>query len=176
MKIKGAFALALFVTGLANASSLPDYPFIFETGSAEVGVAPDMANVDLTISSRGRDASKAFSALMADLAKVENIESLNSEFQTSARKSLETELELKAVHDAEARAKRIAESVGRKLGPVMAVSRVPLNGLERTFMEGDSTAFAPPPPYIPPAESNLNLRVPARITLSKSLNVLFKLD
>lgn len=240
MRICFAFLGAFLVVKLASASSLPDYPFLFETGSADIEIAPDMATIDISISHRGRDPSKIFSVvnssvavilddftkfkvpqadidasevqrtvdlsrtiqdksaptnyvisrhvrvrlrdlsiwpvLMADLAKIENIESLSSDFQTSAQKSIGEELELRAARNAEARARRIAESFGRKLGAVMAISRTPFNALERTFTEGESGNYAPPPPFIPPTDSAVNLHVPAKITLSRSLNVLFKLD
>lgn len=54
---------AFFMAGLANAAALPDYPFLFETGTAQIELAPDMAIVSITIADRGEDASRVFSAV-----------------------------------------------------------------------------------------------------------------
>lgn len=241
MKTGFVFLSTFLAASLAAASPLPDYPFLFETGMAQIDVAPDMVTIDLTISDRGPDAEKVFSlvnssiattldalarskvprediesfeiqrsvdysrgpqdksaapvhyvvsrqvkirlrdlstwpVLMADLAKIKNIENLNSEFQTSARNEIDAELGLQAARDAGVRAKRSADSFGRKLGPAMAISRAPFNTLERMFTEGAGGAYAPSAPYIPPINSALNLHVPAKIRLSRSVNVLYKLD
>lgn len=241
MKTGFVFLSTFLAASLAAASPLPGYPFLFETGSAQIEVAPDLATVDLTVSDRGADAEKVFSlvnssvataldalarskvpredidsfeiersmdysrsaqdksaapvryvasrqvkirlrdlsiwpALMADLAKIKNIENLNSEFHTSARNAIEAELGQRAARDAGERAKRSADSFGRKLGPAMAISRVPFNTFDRLFTEGAGSGYAPAAPYIPPMDSALNFRVPAKIRLSRSVNVLYKLD
>ena len=231
---------ALFMSGLASAATLPDYPFLFETGTAQIDLAPDMAIVHITIADRGTDASRVFSAvnasvdavlgalakskvphadidasdiqrsvdyvrpekgtsttvryvitrqvkvrlrdlsgwpvLMADLAKISTIETMISDFQISSRQKVELELEQQAARDAETRARRNAGYFGRKLGAVMAISRVPFDSLEQTFTGGSGNSRFMPPPFIPPTEPGSSLHVPATISVSGSVNVLFKLE
>lgn len=231
---------AFFIAGLANAAALPDYPFLFETGTAQVELAPDMAIVHITIADRGEDASRVFSAvngsvdavlgalarskvphadidasdiqrsvdyvrpekststtvryvitrqvkvrlrdlsvwpvLMADLAKISTIETMVSDFQISSRQKVDLELEQQAARDAETKARRNAGYFGRKLGAAMAISRVPFDSLDQTFTGGSGNSRFMPPPFIPPADAGSNLHVPAKISLSGSVNVLFKLE
>lgn len=118
-----------------------------------------------------------WSTLMSDLARMKNIDGLSTDFQTTRRQAIEAELELKAAHDAEAKAKAtsVAVSFGRKLGAVMGISELPFDALQRTLTEDVSgRGFAPP--YLPPAGLVSEIRVPATITLQKSVNVLFKLE
>lgn len=230
--------LGSFALKCASASSLPEYPFLFEAGQARADVAPDTALIDVGISSRGADAAKVldvvnasatevfgalnrakvrqadiessglersldrslnarqeaapmyvisrhlkvrlrdlstWSTLMSDLARMKNIDSLNADFQTTARKSIEADLELKAAHDAEAKATRVAGAFGRKVGAVMGISEVPFDALQRTMTE-DNSGRAYAPLFIPPAGLVSEIQVPAAITLQKNVNVLFKLE
>lgn len=240
MKTTLMLICAFWMAGLANAAALPDYPFLFETGTAQIELAPDMALVHITIADRGKDASRVFSAvnssvdavlgalaranvppadidasdiqrsvdyvrpeqrsattvryvitrqvkvrlrdlsawpvLMADLAKISAIDTMSSDFQISSRQKVDLELEQQAARDAETRARRNAGYFGRKLGAVMAISRVPFDSLEQTFTGGSGNSRFMPPPFIPPMEPGSSLHVPAKISLSGSVNVLFRLE
>ena len=71
MKRKLLLLMGLFTLSLAaQASSLPDYPFIFQTGTARVEVPPDMAVMDITVSSRGADAAKTLAVVNASAAEI----------------------------------------------------------------------------------------------------------
>ncbi|GGC64486.1 SIMPL domain-containing protein [Undibacterium terreum] len=239
MRSKLYLILGFFMLNAANAAALPDYPFIFESGTARVDVAPDAAIIDITVSSRGSDASKAldlvnasmsdvfkafnrsklrkedvessdlvrsldyadpkrnaaptytinrhvrvqlrdlslWAALMSELAKMKNVERLSAEFLVSNRRSIDAELQLKAAHDAEDKADKVAKVFGKKLGSVMAISEAPFNMLGRALTEDMSNdAFSPPPPFSPPPELAAEIRVPTTIAIQKNLNVIFKLE
>lgn len=228
---------ALWMASAGNAAVLPDYPFLFETGTAQIDVAPDLANVEINIAERGDDPAKVFASvnasiaatldaltrlkvptadidtsdiqravdytrveknastkvqyilsrqvkvrirdlsvwptLMADLAKVSHIDAMNSDFQSSSRNAIYEKLEEQAARDAQTRAQRSAGYFGRKIGAAMAISRLPFHTVDAIFTGGPSYM---PAPYIPPGNSTGNLHVPAQITLSTSVNVLFKLE
>lgn len=68
MKRMLLMALASLTMNLAQASSLPDYPFIFQVGTARLDVAPDIAVISITVSSRGSDASKALAVVNAGVS------------------------------------------------------------------------------------------------------------
>lgn len=71
MKRTLLLSAGLFAVNLAaQASSLPDYPFIFQTGTAQVEVPPDMAVMDITVSSRGADAAKTLAVVNASAAEI----------------------------------------------------------------------------------------------------------
>lgn len=71
MKRTLLLVVALFNLNMAaQASSLPDYPFIFQTGTAQVEVPPDMAVMEITVASRGADAAKTMGVVNAGAAEV----------------------------------------------------------------------------------------------------------
>ena len=71
MKRKLLLVVGMFTVQMAaQASSLPDYPFIFQTGTAQVEVSPDIAVMDITVASRGADAAKTLGVVNAGVAEV----------------------------------------------------------------------------------------------------------
>ena len=71
MKRKLLLVVGFFTVQMATqASSLPDYPFIFQTGTAQVEVSPDIAVMDITVASRGADAAKTLGVVNAGVAEV----------------------------------------------------------------------------------------------------------
>lgn len=71
MKRKLLLVVGMFTVQMATqASSLPDYPFIFQTGTAQVEVSPDIAVMDITVASRGADAAKTLGVVNAGVAEV----------------------------------------------------------------------------------------------------------
>ena len=70
MKRKLLLVLAYFAVNMAQASPLPDYPFIFQSGTAKMEVAPDLALIEMTVSSRGSDAAKALAVVNASVAEI----------------------------------------------------------------------------------------------------------
>ncbi len=62
--------VGFFALEVAQASSLPDYPFVFQSGIARTEVAPDVAFIHLTISSRGSDAAKVLDVVNASAAEI----------------------------------------------------------------------------------------------------------
>jgi len=70
MRRKLLLVLAYFAVNMAQASPLPDYPFIFQSGTAKMEVAPDLALIEITVSSRGSDAAKALAVVNASVAEI----------------------------------------------------------------------------------------------------------
>ena len=71
MQRKLLLLVGLFTLNMAaQASSLPDYPFIFQTGTAQVEVPPDMAVMEITVASRGADAANTLGVVNAGTAEV----------------------------------------------------------------------------------------------------------
>jgi len=65
-----AFCLAAIT---ATASPLPDYPFVFTTGSAEKSVSPDVVTLRFTVTARDKDATVAAAAVEATFTSVTSI-------------------------------------------------------------------------------------------------------
>lgn len=73
MLIRLVLMMLLAGSAAGTASPLPDYPFVFTSGSATREIAPDIGELTFTVSSRGLDAEKAVAAVDAASKRVESL-------------------------------------------------------------------------------------------------------
>jgi len=63
----------MLVGSTALAQPIPDYPFVFTSGTAEVDIAPDIAHLEFNVIARDPDGAKALAAVQDSSAKVTEI-------------------------------------------------------------------------------------------------------
>ncbi len=109
------------------------------------------------------------------LLVAKHIDDLSVEYGRSDHDAIEAKLELKAVADAKQKANTLAAAVGRRLGPVTAVSRIPFDSLGAAF--GVASQQYPSPEFIDVSASRSDaMLIPPTIKISTSVNVVFKLE
>lgn len=67
-----SFVIALYI-GVAQASDLPQYPFVHTNGSANINVLPDVGEIDMELSSPNQNADLAWTAVESRLAQVREL-------------------------------------------------------------------------------------------------------
>lgn len=111
-------------------------------------------------------------AIMATLVAQEGVDSIGVGFDYVARDKLNGELAAQAAQDARGNGAMLAESFGRKLGPVVAIAKGPLDKIAAPFALADGNGN---PGAAPRAPNEPNYAVPAAIPFAQSVNVIFKL-
>ena len=113
-----------------------------------------------------------FSELIADLASLDNVSSIDATFDVSNRDEIEAQLTRDAGADARRKAENMAEAMGVSVGNVHAISE--------TEFRSDGTVYGLGPRLYPsvasPRPYNDTVFVPASITIVQSLNVVFAVE
>lgn len=137
---------------------------------------------------RGYDVSRSlkFTARQLDsLPAVENsmvsepnIENIHCQFDRKDRKGVEADLLTKALQSARDQADNLAQPLGRHVVAAVAVSKSPFDSIASTLgMGGYSSSWEMSNRMFKKAEmSGVELLVPSTISLSATVNVLFKME
>jgi len=116
-----------------------------------------------------------FAALVADIAKLDNISSLDADFDVTNRDSIE----LKLMHEAGADARRIAENMvhgmSRTVGRVFAISKSSIRSSVATFAFGVRADYQPAMMRMD-AGYQETIFEPSTIELRQSIQVMFELE
>lgn len=115
-----------------------------------------------------------FSDLVADLASLDNVSSINTAFDVSTREDIEANLMSSAGSDARRKAESMARGMDTSLGSIFAISESSVSSSLALFGMGDGS------PYYAGAPSSsggyaATVFVPSTITLRQSVNVIFEL-
>jgi len=115
-----------------------------------------------------------FSDLVADLASLDNVSSINTAFDVSNREDIEANLMSSAGSDARRKAESMARGMDTSLGSIFAISESSVSSSLALFGMDDGS------PYYAGAPSSLGgyaatVFVPSTITLRQSVNVIFEL-
>jgi uncharacterized protein YggE len=135
---------------------------------------------------RGYDVSRhlKFSARQLDvLPSIElslmgspNIENVSCQFDRADRADIEAALVTKAIHSARDQADKLVEPLGRHVTAAVAVSKVPFDSMARLLGIGGESL---PPGFdrmFKKSVSGDELLVPSTISMSATVNVLFKIE
>lgn len=233
-------ALALCAALGAQASPLPEYPFVTASGKAQVWLAPDIGELQFDLGAQSRSSEDAAAELEAlattvlaalaergipqadiecfDLAKkttqlarptangitqtyslarhfrvqvrdlaqwqplvaslvgLDHVENMSVSFDRTDRDRVNTRLMAEAAQDARDNGALLAESFGRKLGPVQAITRAPLDKLGAPFGLQESAAPAGMRTAIPAAAASAaRYTVPLNLAFTQSVHAVFRL-
>ncbi|XLZ68088.1 SIMPL domain-containing protein [Massilia sp. SR12] len=112
-------------------------------------------------------------ALMARLVEMDHITSINTTFDRTDGDDLNTQLMSAAADDARGKAGSLAKAFGRKLGPVVAIARGPLDKVGAPFIEqqpGKESRGVPGP-----NAGSGKYTIPDSIPYSQTVNAIFVL-
>lgn len=116
-----------------------------------------------------------FAGLIADLAKLDNVASLNAQFDVTSRDSIE----LRLMNEAGADARRIAENMvhgmSRSVARVHAISESSIQSSIATFTFGHGTRY-PAAMMAYSADYQETIFEPSTIELRQSVHVMFELE
>jgi len=135
-------------------------------------------NVSRGVTFKVRDLGR-WPAIADYLLGAKNIDNLTVEYDRIDRAALEADLITKAAADAKNRATHLAVSFGRRLGPPAAISPQPFASIGDTFGLGHSygSQYAEARQFtIAVAANGDTFLVPPTISISASVNALFKLE
>ncbi len=106
-----------------------------------------------------------------------NIENIDCQFDRKDRKDIEDDLLVKALQSAKDQADKLAQPLGRHVGAAVAISKLPFDSIASSFGQGGvaSIAVSAMRAFKKSAMPD-ELLVPSTISLSASVNVLFKMD
>jgi uncharacterized protein YggE len=106
-----------------------------------------------------------------------NIENINCRFDRTDRTAIEADLLTKAIHSAKDEAAKLAEPLGRHLTSAVAVSRSPFDSIAGSLGLGNPFAgVAGFGMMFKKSVTNDDLLVPSTISISTTVNVLFKME
>lgn len=111
--------------------------------------------------------------LMARLVAMDHITNINSSFDRTDGDDINTQLMAAAADDARSKGGALAKSFGRKLGPVVAIARGPLEKLAAPFIElkpGKESRGVPGP-----NAGSGKYTIPDSIPYSQTVNAIFVL-
>jgi uncharacterized protein YggE len=106
--------------------------------------------------------------LVASLVGLDHVENMSVSFDRPDRDRVNTRLMAEAARDARDNGAVLAESLGRKLGPVQANTRAPLDKLAAPFGLQESAAPAAP-------ASTARYAVPLNLAFTQAVHAVFRL-
>ncbi len=115
-----------------------------------------------------------FSELIADIASLDNVASLDASFDVTDREAIEIRLMNEAGADARRSGENLVQGISRTVGAVYAISRSPIRSSVANFAIGANRAY--------PAMMNINapyertIFEPSTIELRQSVHVMFELE
>ena len=115
-----------------------------------------------------------FSDLVADLASLDNVSSINTAFDVSTREDIEANLMSSAGSDARRKAESMARGMDTSLGSIFAISESSVSSSLALFGMGDGSPYYAGAPSIRGGYA-ATVFVPSTITLRQSVNVIFEL-
>lgn len=113
-----------------------------------------------------------FSSLAAGLMEVNNLTSVRARFDVSERDRIEAALVLEAASDARAKAENMARGMSVEIASVLSISQDSYNSYSARFALRAPAAM----PMAADSRSQLSLFMPATITVSETVNVLFEIE
>ena len=105
-----------------------------------------------------------------------NTENFGADFDRSDRTKLKADLFASAARDARAHAEDMAAQFGRKLGPVHAISQVPLSEIAAEFGFSNSGRAIYDQMFKRSNAAEEQFLTPATITIAESVNVVYELQ
>jgi uncharacterized protein YggE len=135
---------------------------------------PDGYEVSRSVKVTGHDLSK-YPQMLKALLELPKTENFSADFDRSDRPKLTADLFATAAKDAKAHAQEMAAQFGRKLGPVRAISQIPLSTIGDQFGFSSSERENYDRMFKRSAPGNEFL-APATITISEKVNVVFELQ
>ncbi len=133
------------------------------------GGKPPVYSMGRLFHARVRDLAR-WPDLIASLVEKEHVTNVSSSFDRTDGDDINTQLMAAAADDARSKGNSLAKAFGRKLGPVVAVSRGPLAQVSAPFLdlqqERETRGTAP---------QSGNYRVPDSIAYSQTVNAIFVL-
>jgi len=144
-------------------------------------------NNDKPAAIRGYDVSRSLKftarqldvlpAIESSLVDSQNTENINCQFDRTDRAAIEADLLTKAIHSARDQADKLAEPLGRHVTAAQAISRSPFDSIAGSLGLGGPF---PGSEYIgrmfKKSVSADELLVPSTISMSATVNVLFKME
>lgn len=129
-------------------------------------------DVEVTVAEIAR-----YTAVVRLIMATDNTTRVSSEFDISKRDELEATLMMKACADAKAKAELLCKGVGTELGDVFAISDESFSSLYGQFGFGYSGGVLASAGILPAIgdEDEVPVFVPAKIEVSASVNVLYRL-
>jgi uncharacterized protein YggE len=124
-----------------------------------------------------RDLSQ-WPALLTEVMALDHVDGVSVQFDRSDRERVNALLLAEAAKDARSNGALLAESFGRKLGPVVAIARAPLEKVGAPFMEQPEAAASSVPRGVgvQVTESTvLQYTVPLSIPFAQSVSAVFRL-
>jgi len=116
-----------------------------------------------------------YPAFIESLLKMKNISNINAEFDVVERKSIETELIVKASEDAKVRAENMAAGAGANLGSVYAISDHEFYEVQSQFGMGSGFEAAMFKKSMMGGDEYITI-IPSTIKIEKNVNMIFKLE
>lgn len=193
-------ALALCAALGAQASPLPEYPFVTASGKAQVWLAPDIGELQFDLAKKTTQLARPtangitqtyslarhFRVQVRDLAQwqplvtslvgLDHVENMSVSFDRTDRDSVNTRLMAEAAQDARVNGALLAESFGRKLGPVQAITRAPLDKLGAPFGLQESAAPAGTRTANPAAPASAaRYALPLNLAFTQAVHAVFRL-
>jgi uncharacterized protein YggE len=232
----------LIFASAAAAADIPDYPFVFVVGRADIDTPPDIAACSLTLRAidpdpgkaeaavderlktvlatlsakrvspgdiesfsinkqiltnneygdkgpaviRGYDVSRPlkFTARQLDslpaiensVAGALNIENIRCQFDRKDRKAIEVDLLTKALQSAKDQADKLAQPLGRRVTAAVAISKSPFDSIAGSLGMGGFSSSFQDRMFKKSVTSGDDLLVPSTISMSVTVNVLFKTE
>jgi uncharacterized protein YggE len=116
-------------------------------------------------------------AIEESLVGSANVENVTCQFDRTDRAAIEAELLAKAIQSARSQADKMAEPLGRHVSAAAAVSRSPFDSIAASLgLGGWSSASGMPGMMFKRSMAADELLVPSIISLSATVNVLFKME
>jgi len=135
---------------------------------------------------RGYDVSRSLKFTVRQLASLPaietplvgepNIDNIDCRFDRTDRKDIEAGLLIKALQSARDQADKLAEPLGRHVTAAMAISKSPFESIAASFGQGGSFSIESASRMFKKSVMSDALLVPSTISLSASVNVLFKME
>lgn len=135
----------------------------------------DGYEVSRKVSITGHDLTK-YPQMVKALLELPNTEDFNADFDRSDRSKLRADLLASASRDAKAHAEDMAAQFGRKLGPVRAISQVTFPAIPGYFGFSSGGAGIYDRMFKTSVPSQEQFLLPATITISETVNVVYELQ
>jgi uncharacterized protein YggE len=118
----------------------------------------------------------ALPAIELSLMRSPNIENINCQFDRTDRAAIEADLVTKAIRSARDQADKLVEPLGRHVIAAVAVSKVPFDSMARLLGIGGESLPLGFDRMFKKSVNSAELLVPSTISMSATVNVLFKME
>lgn len=115
-------------------------------------------------------------AIENSMVGASNIENINCRFDRTDRAAIEADLLTKAIQSAKDQANKIAQPLGRRVTAAVGVSKSPFDSIAASLLGGWSSASEQVGRMFKRSVTADDLLVPSTISMSATVNVLFKME